>query len=177
MKRAKIKRPKEKMPTDSEIRKIMAASHMVLAETFIYMHGEYGYGNKRCKDIIDAYYKTMVDIHKRSVTKATFTGKSITPAEVMREAQELVTVDLGKLPIEANNAYILEADRLVMSCMIIALKKLTGFGKQRLDRWVEGYVALVNEVFNPRVRSTVQDIVNWANECVGINIMAEFTWD
>ena len=43
MKRAKIKRKKEYIPDKSQQRKIMAASYMVLAETFIYMHCEYGW--------------------------------------------------------------------------------------------------------------------------------------
>ena len=54
MKRAKIKRKKEYIPDKSQQRKIMAASYMVLAETFIYMRSEYGWGKKRCNDIIDA---------------------------------------------------------------------------------------------------------------------------
>ena len=176
MKRAKIKRKKEYVPDESQQRKIMAASYMVLAETFIYMHAEYGWGAKRCSDIINAYWNTMVKIHETSVRKAKLTGRGITPADVMRNAQPLVNENLFKLPIKAGNAYILDADRLVMSCMIIALNELAGFGKKRMSRWLEGYVALVNEVFNPRQSSTVKDIVKWAEELTGIDVTVELVW-
>ena len=177
MKRAKIKRKKEYIPDKSQQRKIMAASYMVLAETFIYMHSEYGWGKKRCNDIIDAYWNTMVSIHETSVRKAKLTGKGIEPVDVMRNAQRLVDDDLFKLAIKANNAYILDADRLVMSCMIIALNNLAGFGKKRMSRWLEGYVAMVNEVFNPKQSSTVRDIVKWAEELTGINVTVALVWE
>lgn len=177
MKRVKIKKKKEYVPDESRQRKIMAASYMVLAETFIYMHGEYGWGAKRCSALIDAYYNTMCSIHETSVRKAKLTGKGITPAEVMRNAQYLVEENLLKLPIKAGSSYILEADRLVMSCMMIALNNLTGFGRKRMSRWLEGYVAMVNEVFNPKQSSTVKDIVKWAEELTGINVTVALVWE
>lgn len=177
MKRVKIKKKKEYVPDESQQRKIMAASYVVLAETFIYMHSEYGWGAKRCSALIDAYYNTMCSIHETSVRQAKLTGKGITPADVMRNAQRLVDDDLFKLPIKANNAYILDADRLVMSCMIIALNSLAGFGKKRMSRWLEGYMAMINEVFNPKQSSTVKDIVKWAEELTGINVTVALVWE
>lgn len=176
MQRVKVKKKKEYVPDEGKQRKIMAASYMVLAETFIYMHGEYGWGAKRCNDIIDAYWSTMVKIHDTSVRKAKLTGRSVTPAEVMKKAQPLVNENLFKLQIKVADVYILDADRLVMSCMIIALNNLAGFGKKRMSRWLEGYVALVNEVFNPRQSSTVKDITTWAKELTGIDVTAALVW-
>lgn len=176
MQRAKIKRKKERMPDESEQRKIMAASHMALATTFIFLHLEYGWGEKRCRDIINAYWNVMTSIHSRSIAREQLTGLVVTPSEVMQVAQEFCTERLATLPIRAKDRYMLEADRLTMTCMIIALKSM-GFGKQRMSLWIESYLALTNEVFNRYQPTTVRDMIDWANECVGIDVAVALTWN
>lgn len=98
MQRAKIKRQKENLPDEGQQRKIMVASHMVLAATFIQLHGDYGFSTKRCNDIITAYWDTMCSIHSKSVSRAMITGSSVTPSEVMAAAQEFCDEKLVTLP-------------------------------------------------------------------------------
>ena len=46
-----------------------------------------------------------------------------------------------------------------------------------MSRWLEGYVAMINEVFNPKQSSTVKDIVKWAEELTGINVTVALVWE
>ena len=77
----------------------------------------------------------------------------------------------------ASDKYMRWANNLAMSAMIIALNTMYKWGKKRMDYWLEGYLALIDEVRNPKQPTTAGSIYRWAEELTGIDIRKELPWD
>lgn len=169
-----MKQKKRKLsPQEKRMTMIKNASWMVVAATSIQLGTEEGFRQKRIRKLIIGYWAGMKKMHDIN-RKKMMVGKSLTEIDALAMAQPLCTKNIFHIFRERmEDPYMRWANSLAMTCMIITLNTMYKWGQRKMDRWIEGYIALIDEVRNPGQPTGTKDIYRWAEELTGVDVRKE----
>lgn len=180
--KAKKKRKSEVLrdngiPQVNEQRMIMNASWMVIACTGIYPGSEIKFGAKAMDKVVNVYWRKMNDIHAENVRRRKAGLPGVTPEEVARRADEGRGLGIAaKIRQRFRDPYKANCNLLVAGTMVMAAGEM-GWSFPRIIKWFEGYLALIDEVNNPRQRTTAKSIYQWCYEKTGMRVDEKITWN
>lgn len=164
-KKKTAKQRAEKLTKD-EANKINAGSRIIISEAIFYLFTEYGWRKKRCDRLLDTYSRKMEEYAVEFRKKYNVGGIVAQRAgyDVIPEVKEYYDLRLN-----TPDALTLAIDTFCIAIMCRALKELK-FGKKMIARYIESIEAILNEIGNPRLRFTPNDMYEWCAAVTGVDV-------